>query len=1118
MTGIAQWIASLGLDKYAGAFADAEIDLDVLRDLTEADLERLGIPLGPRKKLLKAIAALRDAGAGGATVVTSSPSTATPPRPEAERRQLTVMFADMVGSTALSQGMDPEELREVIRSFQDAAAGAVARFDGYVAKFMGDGLLAYFGWPQAHEDDAERAVRAGLALVEVAGQLKHPQQVRVGIATGLVVVGDVLGAGGAREEAAIGETLNLAARLQGEAPPGGVLVAPETRALLGGLFELEALGPRALKGLSAPVETWRVVREVAADSRFEASRALSLTRLVGREQELALVLARWEQAKAGEGQVVLLRAEPGIGKSRIVAELRQRVDQEAIASLRYQCSPHHISSALYPIIQQIGRAARIEPNDPAHDKRCKLADLAHRSGIESPGSVALLSALLSVPPGAVHPAPRMTPQEQKVATLSLLVDWLAGLAATDPVLVIVEDLHWADPTTRELFDLIVGRIERLPVLLVVTFRPEIEAPWQGRGHATMVTLNRLGRRQVEALIAEVAQGRSLPAVAVEQIVAKADGVPLFVEELTKTILESGLLKTTGDRLELTGPLLSLAVPSSLQASLVSRLDRLAPIREVAQIGAALGREFDFELLAAVAPHSPDELAEALTQLHRAELIFPRGNPPRTVWAFKHALIQDAAYETMLRSARVQLHSRIAQVLKGSFPALVELEPEVYARHLTEAGVWRDAINAWQVAARRAARRSATQEAASLFRRAIGLTTHLDDATERNKAELELQIGLGSALIAQSGFGDVETGATYGRALELSLNVVDPMNHFQALNGLWKFHMVRGELDQTLQLALESKRISESISNDGLALEAENALGVTYYHRGVLDQAIPHLESAAQIYDFDRHSQHVVDFARDPGVNCNGYLGLALAWRGYPERAKRQLAKTVELARRRDHRLSIWIAYYNAGAASFALGDFEMTMQYGRLLHSMYKDHGFELGLLNGLAYINWVKSHDDPGNCSIKDLERGSSIWKTAWGPTNALFYELMLADALFQLGRIEEAASLLDSSLKTCDRVGNVIPAAEIFRLRARIHRIDGDLKAAETGLWRAIQIAEAQGANWARLSPAIDLAELLADRGDKAEAYALLHPIACWFTEGLDMPPLKRARLLLGQLASST
>ena len=628
------WLRDLGLDRYETAFRDNEIDWEVLPELSEADLEKLGLPLGPRKKLLKAIAAL------SAERSSASPAAGA----EAERRQLTVLFCDLVGSTELSGRLDPEDLSEVMRAYQGCCAEVIGRFSGYVAKYLGDGVLAYFGYPQAHEDDAERAVRAGLGLVAAVTQLRPGHdlalQVRVGIATGLVVVGEKIGTGAAQEETVVGETPNLAARLQAEAGPNSVVIATSTRRLLGGLFECSDLGERRLKGFSARVGVWQVLGEGAAASRFEARRTAGLTPFVGREPELERLLDCWRKAKRSEGQVVLVSGEPGIGKSRLAQTLRGVLD-ERHTRLSYHGSPFYRDSALHPVIDQLERAAGLTRDDRPEQRLSKLEALLAQSALDVDAAMPLIAALLSIPTGDRYPLLAMTPQRRKDETLQTLLTQLAGLAAREPVLMMFEDAHWIDPTSIELLGLAIELVRRLPVLVVITFRPEFVPPWTGQPHVTSLLLERLSRRQGAKMVARLTDGRALPTAIFEQIVVRTDGVPLFVEELTKMALESGLLTDQGDHYELAGPLPPLGIPATLHDSLMARLDRLASVKEVAQIGAAIGREFSYELLATVAPVKERELLAALDQLARAGLLFRKDTPdqPQT-YTFKHALVQE----------------------------------------------------------------------------------------------------------------------------------------------------------------------------------------------------------------------------------------------------------------------------------------------------------------------------------------------------------------------------------------------------------------------------------------------------------------------------------------------
>lgn len=610
----------------------------------------------------------------------------------AERRQLTVMFCDLVNSTVLSARLDPEDMRDVLRAYHNGCASVSKRFEGFVAKYMGDGVLVYFGYPHAHEDDAERAVRAGLVLVETIGATALPLsvelklQMRVGIATGLVVVGDLIGTGAAQEEAVVGETPNLAARLQGLAAPNSVVIAADTRRLTGGLFEYRDLGPSTLKGFADPVRAWQVVGPSTIESRFEALHAAGTTTpLIGRDEELDLLMRRWQQAKEGEGRVVLLSGEPGIGKSRVTEAIEERLSGEPHFRLRFFCSPYHGETALHPIVSQLEHAAGFERDDNAERRLAKLEAILAPSTKDTKQATALLADLLSIG-GDRYPPPNLNPQRRKEETLEVLFAQAAGLAAHRPVLMIFEDVHWIDPISLELLELTVERIPSLRVLLVITLRPEFQSPWTGDAHVTTLELNRLGRRHGAELVKRLTGNKQLPSAILDQITAHADGVPLFVEELTKAVLESGLLSDAGDRYVLTGPVPPLAIPTTLHASLMARLDRLAPIREVAQIGAAIGREFSYELLAALVPLPESTLQEAVDRLVQSELVFRRGRPPGATYTFKHALIRDAAYATLLRSRRQELHARIAKVLEDRFPETVELHPEILAHHWSQAGL------------------------------------------------------------------------------------------------------------------------------------------------------------------------------------------------------------------------------------------------------------------------------------------------------------------------------------------------------------------------------------------------------------------------------------------------
>ena len=738
MQQIEDWLKQLGMSEYAERLADNKIDVSVLPYLTDQDLKEIDVPLGHRRKMLAAIAEL-----GIATQPTTEPAGKVEPKLQeaGERRQVTVMFSDLVGSTALSARMDPEDLREVISAYQKCVAETVRRFGGFVAKYMGDGVLVYFGYPQAHEDDPERAVRAGLELVAAVGSLKTSValQTRIGIATGLVVVGDLIGSGAAQEQAVVGETPNLAARLQSIAEPDTVVIAEETRKLLGNLFELEDLGPNELKGIVGPVRAWAALRTSSVEGRFEAMHASGLTALVGREEELELLLRRWSRAKDSEGQVVLLSGEPGIGKSRLTAALLERLAGEPHTRLRYFCSPQHTDSALYPIIGQMQRAAGLALIDTPQVKLDKLDALLVQTST-SIEDAALFAGMLSLPNDGRYPALELVAEQRRQKTIEALVAQMAALSRQRPVLMIFEDAHWTDPTSLEVFGRVVDRIKTLRVLLIVTFRPEFAPPWIGRPYVTALTINRLGERDVGAIIDRVVGNKPLPESIRQDIMERTDGIPLFVEEMTKAVLEAeseGAGRSTAAGI----PSAALAVPASLHASLMARLDRLGPAKEVAQIGAAIGREFSHALLVATVRKSEKELESALDRLIEAGLLFRQGVSPHASYLFKHALVQDAAYSTLLREPRRALNARIAEILESQFPDIADSQPELLARHCTEAGLIEQAAAFWGKAGQRSLIRSALVEATEQLKRALAQIASLPATPALRRAELELQVAL-----------------------------------------------------------------------------------------------------------------------------------------------------------------------------------------------------------------------------------------------------------------------------------------------------------------------------------------------------------------------------------------
>jgi len=791
------WLRRLGLEQYEAAFHENKIDDTVLPSLTAEDLKDLGVGfVGDRRKLLDAIVALRTETSAPTPLSDASPATDKAAKDSAERRQVTVMFSDLVGSTALSARLDLEDLREVISAYQMCVADTVRRFGGFVARYMGDGVLIYFGYPAAHEDDAERAVRAGLALVDAVATLPatEPLQVRIGAATGMVVVGDLVGSGKGQERDIVGETPNLAARLQAIAEPNAVVIAEATRNLLGNLFELRDLGPKELKGITGPVKAFAVLRASSVESRFEAMHAGGMTALVGRDEELELLLRRWARAKTGEGQAVLLSGEAGIGKSRLSAALMEDIAAEPHTRLRYFCSPQHTDSAFYPIIGQFERAAGFVHGDTPQTKLDKLDALLAQTST-SRQDAALLAEMLSLPNDGRYPALEPVPEQRRQKTLETLGVQLETLAGSSPVLLIFEDAHWGDPTSLEAFGRMVDQIASLRALLIVTFRPEFEPPWIGQPHVTALALNRLGHREVDTMIDRVIGNKPLPAGIRKDIIERTDGIPLFVEEMTKAVLEAGgELEAIQTAVAVPSP--ALAVPASLHASLMARLDRLGPAKEVAQIGTAIGREFSHALLAAVVRKPEAELGSELDRLIRAGLLFRKGVPPHATYLFKHALVQDAAYGTLLRQPRRALHARIADTIERQFADIAESQPEVLARHCTEAGLIDKAASLWGKAGLRSKERSALVEAVEQLTRALGQIATLPSTPALRREQIKLQAALIYPLQHVKGQAAPQTKAAAERARLLIEQAEalgeppeDPLLLFSALDALFQTELV-----------------------------------------------------------------------------------------------------------------------------------------------------------------------------------------------------------------------------------------------------------------------------------------------------------------------------------------
>ena len=1108
MQQIADWLEQLGMSEYAQRFAENGIDVSVLRQLTDQDLEKVGVLLGHRRKMLAAIAEL-----GG----TAAAAPERKPQDIAERRQVTVMFSDLVGSTELAARMDPEDLREVISAYQKCVAETVRRFDGFVAKYMGDGVLVYFGYPQAHEDDAERAVRAGLELVEATSKLTTaagvPLPVRVGIATGLVVVGDLIGVGATQEQAIVGETPNIAARLQALAEPGAVVIAGSTRRLLGNLFELEDLGAKGLKGITGPVRTWAALRVASVEGRFEAMHASGLTALVGREEELEILLRRWSKAKTGEGQVVLLSGEAGIGKSRLTAALLERLATEPHTHLRYFCSPQHTDSAFYPIISQMQRAAGFAHDDTAQAKRDKL-DAVLAQSLTSRQDAALFAEMLSLPNDGRYLTLELAPQRRRQKTLEAITAQMEALSQSNPVLMIFEDVHWIDPTSLETLGRAVDRIRTLGVMLIVTYRPEFEPPWIGRPYVTAITINRLGEREIAAMIDGVTGNKALPANVRQDIIDRTDGIPLFVEEMTKAVLEA---ESEGDARQTAAaiPSSALAVPASLHASLMARLDRLGSAKAIAQIGAVIGREFSHSLLAAVARNSQGELETDLERLITAGLLFRQGVPPHATYLFKHALVQDAAYGTLLRSSRQQLHGRIASTLEEEFSEIVEVQPELLARHCTEAGLDEQAIKYWRTAGEKAVRRASNREAIGHFRRALALNEKQAPDVGRSLTELAILSQLGPALMSVHGWTAPEVGVAFERAEHLARELESSIDLAPPLAGLWLFHTARGQFSRAEEITKELFNVAHTLHDPDVLLQAHHCAWPILWFRGALTDAKAHADAGIGLYDEVRHARHrFLYLGHDPAV-CALSIKSVLQWLlGHPTQGIQSERDAIDLARRLRHVPSLAHALWFVCQAQVARSDAVAVVNTANELLTLSEEHGLPQTRAAALAYLGWAIGQTEDVNRGIRRLEEGLAMYNRLGARVNLCLMICLLAETYFMAGQYEKGMEQANLAIATSSEIGDRWCLPRIHTIRARLIQTLRKVDEAEASLQRALDIAAAQSAKGAQLHAANSLARLWRDQGKRNEARDLLAPVYGWFTEGFDTPDLKDAKALLDEL----
>jgi class 3 adenylate cyclase/tetratricopeptide (TPR) repeat protein len=1098
MISVSEWLATLDLQQYASIFAENEVDLRTLQVLSDSDLRDLGLPYGPRKRLLNALAELKGRD-------TSKSETSG----KGERRQITVLFCDMVGFTELAHRVDPEVLQGIIHRYEDACAVCITRYDGYVFQRLGDGIVAFFGFPLAHEGEAERAIRAALKIVETMAQLIVPEvgriEVRIGIATGIVVVESV-------ERGAVGETMNLAARLQNIAAPGNIVVSERVRRLAGGAFDYDDLGELNLKGIARPSRAFRVKGSGAAVSRFDAATSAGVSPLVGREQEIGLLLERWHQARNGAGQVVLVSGEPGIGKSRILSVLRQRAEAQGIRPLRFQCSPFYVNSAFYPIIATFERALAIGRNEPAASSLDKLEALIVGRFGQPLKDVRFIAAMLSVAFEERYGALTMSPQLVKLETNRVLVNVLKAAAGTQTSLMLFEDLHWADPSSLEVLNMLISQLGDVSMLAVLTSRPEFQATWAEHSYVSTLNLARLSVAQSSALIAKLVNGKTLPENLAARIVAKTDGVPLFVEELTKAILESGDLIDEGDRYAYSGSPSSVSIPETLRDSLTARLDRVAAVKQVAQVGAIIGREFSYELLAALELMPDAALARALSRLTESELAFNRGTIPNAFYTFKHALVQDAAYDSLLKTQRQPLHAKIAKALAARWPETADTQPELLAHHFTEAGLAEDAIPLWRRAGELAMQAFALPEAVTHLSKGMSLLETLPATPARDAIELSLRTSLAPAVIAQRGWGHAQVGRTLEPAWRLAESLAHRAGYLPILNALWVHYMCMDRLDISLQWAQKILSTGDAVHDDSLEIVGHRAMSATYYWMGDFISARKHGDIVQSSYDFQRHS-HIAQLTNSDPLTGEGIYRTQYLWiLGYPDQAVVASDAKDQHARRRNHPFDL------AFALTLGAQVFDFRCEPDELLRRT--EEGERVGREHGVALmwevmaeisrsIVWLRSgRIDAGVRRLdKAIERIAATGHRIW----IWYLRALEAEGLALTGDFAGARSLIDESVRRIQSGEERAHFAEVLRLKGWILIQQGHTAEAEAVLRAAIDVARTQKAKSWELRSATTLARLLADRGDAGSAQELLAPVYSWFTEGFDTRDLKEAKTLL-------
>ena len=1119
------WLQSVGLAQYAALLAEHRVDFDVLADLSDDELRELGIPLGDRKRFLRAVAArsastvapITDAAAAPlSAIVAESPVPADDEGTHAERRHVTIVFCDLVDSTALASRLDPEELAEVMKGYQDRCEAVVAEWEGHLAEFLGDGAVVYFGWPLAHEDDAERAVHAAMELTRAAGELMAggaPLAARAGIATGLVVVGDIKSKAHHRREGAVGTTPNLAARLQSLAPRGGIAITGQTRKLIGENFALERLAPQAVKGIPDLVESWLVTGVLSGRSRFEARSGANLRRMVGRETELDRLLAAWDAARLGDGSAVLITGEAGIGKSRLLQSLVERTADVSREHIAFQCSPFHRHTSLRPFIEWLQRSAHILLGTDAAEALLKIEAYASGLGYELAETVPLIAALLSVPLDARYAEPLLSPQLQRARTIALVIDLIIASARTRPALMVFEDLYWADPTTLELLTQLTAPGTDFPGLVVMTARPGFDSPFSEQ-RVVSIALERLPGTSAQHLVADLAGGLLLPDAVIQLVIAAADGVPLFVEELTKSLLESGRLREIGGTAELVATAEHLAIPATLHDLLVSRLDGLPAGKALVRVAATVGLRFARSLLERVVPSLAGRLSDDLRQLCDAGILEATADYGADEgFAFRHALVREAAYQSQLKSRRREVHRDVARALEAYYPNVVTGEPEVLAHHHAESGQAEVAAGYLLAAGGKAIRGSALREALTHLSKGLQLVSTCVPSPVRDRLELRLQAALGTTYMQARGWAAREVEQAYLAAATLSEAAETPAEEIRVLWGTWVYYQVRGRLDDAVVAAAQIQSRADRDGSDESLLVADMIGLQVHLYAGNVRESLRRCACFRERYDADRHRPLTDLYSTDLELVCVVHEAIGLWITGESDRAGDLAQYARALATTRHHPYSIAWSHTWGGVVDVLMGNTSVLAPALELGQDIAREQGYAYVVAMGRTLHGWLDGERDDVSGGVQRMQAGMAAFRDTGAEIACPFFETLEAELLVRAGRLPEALALLVRAQAQIDAWGERWTESEVYRVRgnALVVAAGTCTVEAEVNFQRAMQIGEQQGARAWQLRAARDYAVALKRAGREPEARALLSPLLALFAGQRMTSDIARAQAVL-------